>query len=153
MENVTTHCTNNKHSGALLRIRKRLSISTANGGFTIIEVLMAIIILTIGLLGLAPLMVTSMYGNSFASELTTANLVASDYIENLKTVASFDAIPFLETTNEIENKFTRQTRIDDSDSEASVPKGLYWIQVTVSWTDHEGVARSVNYNTYRAISL
>ncbi|PJA27440.1 MAG: hypothetical protein CO189_07045 [candidate division Zixibacteria bacterium CG_4_9_14_3_um_filter_46_8] len=131
----------------------RRNIGSKEKGFTIIEVLVAIILLTIGLLGMAPMMVTSMSGNSFANELTAANMIASDYIENLKTVTNFAAIPFIETTNNIQTKFTRQTRIDDSNSDGSVPGGLYWIQVTVSWTDKQGIARSVNYNTYRAISL
>ncbi len=122
-------------------------------GFTLIEVLMAMIILTIGLLGLAPLMVTSMTGNSFAHELTSANIIASDYIENLKTIPSFSPIPFIETTNNIDNKYTRQTRVDDSTSDVSVPAGLYWVQVTVSWTDQQGIVRSVSYDTYRSITL
>jgi len=127
------------------------SINNNDSGYTLIEVLVAMIILTIGILGLAPLMVTSMSGNSFANDLTTANMVASDYIENLKTVNNFPVIPFIETTNNVEGKFTRQTRVDDNNSDANVPDGVYRIQVNVNWTDQQGLARSVNYNTYRAI--
>jgi type IV pilus modification protein PilV len=122
-------------------------------GFTLIEVLMAMIVFTIGVLGLAPLMVTSMTGNSFANDLTAANMIATDYIENLKTVPTFAAIPFIETTNNIDNKFTRQTRIDDFRSDPTVPNGVYRIQVTVSWVDQQGLARSVNYSTYRSIDI
>jgi len=111
------------------------------------------IIFSIGLLGLAPMMVTSMYGNSFANDLTVANMVASDYIENLKTVQVFANIPFIETTNNVQGKFTRQTRVDDSTSDGGVPNGIYRIRVTVSWTDQQGLSRSVNYDTFRSISL
>jgi hypothetical protein len=98
-------------------------------------------------------MVTSMTGNSFANDLTTANMVASDYIENLKTVVTFANIPFIETTNNIQGKFTRQTRVDDNSSDGTVPSGLYRIQVTVNWVDQQGLARSVTYNTYRSVTL
>ncbi len=119
-----------------------------NKGFTIIEVLMAIIILTIGLLGLAPLMVTSMAGNEFANDMTEANLIATDQIENLKTIPNFSPTPFLETVTGIQNRFTRQTRVDDSNSDSNVPENLYYINVVVSWVDKNGIARSVNYNTF-----
>ncbi|MBD3170797.1 MAG: prepilin-type N-terminal cleavage/methylation domain-containing protein [candidate division Zixibacteria bacterium] len=122
-------------------------------GYTLIEVLMAMIIFTIGLLGLAPMMVTSMTGNSFANDLTTANIIASDYIENLKTVGTFSPMPFIETTNNVEGKFTRQTRIDNNSTDGSVPSGLYRIAVTVNWTDQQGLARSVSYNTFRTEEL
>ena len=125
-------------------------ILNTEDGFTLIEVLMAMIILSIGILGIAPLMVTSMSGNSFANDLTTANVIATDYIENLKVVPNFVA-PFIETTNNVEGKFTRQTRVDDTSSDGSVPNGLYLIRVNVSWVDQQGIARSVSYDTYRAM--
>jgi prepilin-type N-terminal cleavage/methylation domain-containing protein len=126
-------------------------IKNIESGYTLIEVLMAMIILTVGLLGVAPLMVTSMSGNSFANDLTTANMVASDYIENLKTVTTFPTIPFIENTANVQGKFNRQTRVDDINSDATVPNGMYRIQVNVNWVDQEGLSRSVSFNTYRAI--
>ncbi|MCP4634416.1 MAG: hypothetical protein GY855_15925, partial [candidate division Zixibacteria bacterium] len=82
-----------------------------------------------------------------------ANMVASDYIENLKTVPTFATIPFIETTNNVEGKFTRQTRIDDNSSDGTVPVGLFRIQVNVNWVDQQGLARSVTYNTFRSETL
>jgi len=120
-------------------------------GFTILEVMVAILVLSIGILGLAPLFVVSMYGNSFSNEMTRANLLATDKIETLKGFSSFSPMPYTQTETGLEGIFTRQTRVDDSTTNASVPVGVYAIQITVSWIDQSGVARAINYLTYKGI--
>jgi len=120
-------------------------------GFTILEVMVAILVLSIGILGLAPLFVVSMYGNSFSNEMTRANLLATDKIETLKGFSSFSPMPYTETEAGLEGIFTRQTRVDDSTTDGSVPVGVYAIQITVSWIDQNGVARAINYLTYKGI--
>jgi type IV pilus assembly protein PilV len=52
-------------------------------GFTLLEVIVAISILTVGLLGLATMQVTSIKGNFFASRVTEGSAVASDRLEKL----------------------------------------------------------------------
>ena len=120
-------------------------------GFTILEVMVAILVLSIGILGLAPLFVVSMYGNSFSNEMTRANLLATDKIETLKGFSSFSPMPYTQTETGLEGIFTRQTRVDDSTTNGSVPVGVYAIQITVSWIDQSGVARAINYLTYKGI--
>ena len=52
-------------------------------GFSLIEVLIAMVILAVGLLGTAALQISSMRGNSFAGNITEANAYAQEKMEDL----------------------------------------------------------------------
>lgn len=54
-----------------------------NKGFTIIEVLIAMVILGIGLLSLATMQVTGIKGNATANRITTGSSFSADRIEKL----------------------------------------------------------------------
>ena len=58
--------------------------SHKNSGFTLPEVLIAIVVLMIGLLGVAGLTVTVIRGNVFSKQMTTAVTLASDQMERIK---------------------------------------------------------------------
>ena len=53
-------------------------------GFTLIEIMIAIFILTVGLLGVAGMAATVINGNAFGKEITTAATLAQDKMEELK---------------------------------------------------------------------
>jgi prepilin-type N-terminal cleavage/methylation domain-containing protein len=55
-------------------------------GFTLIEVLVALIILSFSLLALAGLMVTTTKNNSFGSHMTEAATFAQDKLEELRAI-------------------------------------------------------------------
>jgi type IV pilus assembly protein PilV len=58
-----------------------------NGGFSLIEVLVALSILAVGLLALALLQVTAVKGNAVASKWTVATHLAQDRLERFRHVA------------------------------------------------------------------
>lgn len=60
---------------------------TNNKGFTLIEAMIALAVFSIGLLGIASMLITSVKGNSFAFKTTTATTLAQAQIEEL---SSFD---------------------------------------------------------------
>jgi type IV pilus assembly protein PilV len=53
-------------------------------GFTLIEVLIGMVILTIVSLGLMSLTVSTIRGNTFSRHMTTASTLAQDKIEQVK---------------------------------------------------------------------
>ena len=55
-----------------------------DNGFTLIEVLIAIVILSVGLLGMASLTVGIINGNKFSNGLTTATTLAQDKMEDIR---------------------------------------------------------------------
>ncbi len=56
------------------------------GGFTLIEVLVALVILSVGLLGLAMFQITAIKGNAIAAKWTVATELAQDRIERFRHV-------------------------------------------------------------------
>ncbi len=132
-------------------MRKKLTQRLGNEkGITLLEVLVAMIILAFGVLGLAPMIVISMYGNSYSNQVSVANAIAQDRLEEIKTWLEVTPIPYSQTVNSIHGTFTRETLVGDATTDASVPNGVYRIQVNVTWTDQKQLSRSVSYFTYKA---
>jgi len=123
-------------------------------GFSIIEVMIAISILSIGILALASMQVAAMRGNSFAGSVTEGSTWALDHIEKLMNLPWDDA--------------SLQDKDDDeaggladigADADFMVTRGRYaihWnvannvvtantrtVNVIVTWSDH-GVQKSVS---------
>jgi type IV pilus assembly protein PilV len=59
-------------------------------GFTLLEVMIALVILSVGLLGLAALQLVAVKSNAFSSEMTYATMIAQQQIEGLKSLPFTD---------------------------------------------------------------
>ena len=60
------------------------TLNADNKGFTLIEVMIAIVILSVGLLGMASLTVGIIKGNKFSNEVTTATTLGQDKMEDIR---------------------------------------------------------------------
>jgi len=60
-------------------------------GFTLLEVMIALVILSVGLLGLAALQLVAVKSNAFSSEMTYATMLAQQHTEVLKSLPFADA--------------------------------------------------------------
>ena len=123
-------------------------------GFSIIEVMIAISILSIGILALASMQVAAMRGNSFAGGVTEGSTWALDQIEKLMSLPWTDAS--LQDAD-----LDGAGGLDDmgADADFQVTKGRYaihWnvannvvtnntrtVNVIVTWTEH-GAQKSVS---------
>ena len=56
-------------------------------GFTLLEVLIAVSIFAIGILAVASMQLTSIQGNAFGNEMTTATFLAQAQLERMKSVS------------------------------------------------------------------
>lgn len=120
--------------------------SPDNKGFTIIEVMIAVLVLSFGLLALAGLSASIISSNRFSAQLSAATTLAQDKIEDIRRVAYSNVSSGSETG--IDEKgtsggiFDRATVVLD-DQPAS---GMKTVTVTVSW-DWRGSSHDVALKT------
>jgi len=109
-------------------------------GFTLIEVLIAMLILAIGLLSLATLATTVINGNAFSNKMTTATTRAQDKMEQLKN-SSYASLSS-GGPETIQSIYTRQWTVTNDSPAANMKK----IQVKVTWS-WQGSNHDVVLNT------
>jgi Tfp pilus assembly protein PilV len=115
-------------------------------GFSLLEILIALIFLAVGLLALAGLQMTSLRGNNFSHHLSLATIAAQDRLEFLKNLplSSNRLLP-----NQYDDRpvtlsgmsFERTYSVTEANS-------MRTIQYTVRWND--GRDHSVSFTTRRA---
>jgi type IV pilus assembly protein PilV len=115
--------------------RSRLQRPGEEGGFTLIEVLIALLVLMVGMAGILSLQLTSMKATSFSRHATEASSLAEDKVEDLRTVA-LDSTRFVNGTDQVdargvaddEGPYTRAWTISPGTDTTIV-------NVSVSWTE------------------
>ena len=152
-----------------------MKIIQKKSGFTMIEVMLAMLILSVALLGVARISVSVVRGNAFSSNFTTATALAQEKLEKLSNLAFDDAS--LNDAN-AENNSTagllssattdfQETQVDVN-GVASMPGGIFtrtwnvWdrtdlsnpatrkdIAVIVSWQDVQGNPKTATISTTR----
>ncbi len=134
-------------------MESRVTIGTVERqrGFTLIEITIAIFILTIALLGLISVTTMVIKGNSFSQEMTTATTLARDKLEETKD-KPYSAVTGGVTVDYLNKDsspgaagafYTRTLTVDASNAEMKA------IQVEVSWS-WMGITRRVKLNTIMA---
>jgi type IV pilus assembly protein PilV len=117
-------------------------------GFSLIEVLIALIFLAIGILAIASLQVTSVRGNFFSNNLMQATYVAQDRLEFLKNLP-YDSSRLAQGNYKPDPDgpvtvsgivFNRSYTVSDA--------GYKLIDYTVTWND--GVDHRISFSTIRA---
>ncbi len=115
-------------------------------GFSLVEVLVGLVFLSIGLLAVAGLQGTSVRGNKFSNNLMQATYVAQDGLEFLKT------LPLSSTDLQAGNHNSGSTVLGGITFNRSytvvVNGNLRTIRYTVTWND--GISRTVNFSTIRS---
>ena len=107
--------------------------STADDGFTMIEILIAMSIFAVGILAVATMQTTAINGNSTARKHTEATICLSDRVEALMAMPYKDALlddSVHHTADAGQGVITYTTEWDVS-NEADFKK----VTVTVSWRD------------------
>jgi len=106
-----------------------------NNGFTLIEVLVAMVILSVGLLGTAALITGIINGNKVSNRISTATTCAQDKMEEIRRLG-YSGMPASDTTttepyNSITN-YSLYKRVTFTDV-VNPAVGMKTVTVTVSW--------------------
>ena len=110
-----------------------IRMAQSKKGFSLLELLIALVILSVGLLGAAEMQVASISGNAFSSNVTVATGLAQNKIEELKKLPNSDAT--LSAGDHDEGLlpgtaiFSRSSNVNDLSAE------LKRVTVSVRWTD------------------
>ncbi len=118
-------------------------------GVTMLEVMISILILTIGILGLAPLIGIAVHNNSYANELTVANALAQKEIESLVAQPNYGSLPMTDTRDSVSGVFRVSRRVDDNSVLGSIPSGIYKLSVKIEWVDAKQKSRSLDYSIFK----
>jgi type IV pilus assembly protein PilV len=115
-------------------------------GFTLIEVVAGLIILAIGLLGIAAMQITSTTGSYFSSNVTQATFFAQDRLEYLKNLPYTDSN--LSNGQYNEGKISTTIFSREYDVAEDIGNSMKTITVTIQWTDR--VNHSISFSTIRS---
>jgi type IV pilus assembly protein PilV len=117
-------------------------------GFSLMEVLVSMIVLAVGLLGLAPMVTVSIQGNSISRDNSVVSGLLRQKVEQFQSSSTMPSTPYEELEEGLENIYSRTTQINDHSSDSLIPDGLYYVEVAVNWVDQQNVNRSMSYATY-----
>jgi prepilin-type N-terminal cleavage/methylation domain-containing protein len=123
--------------------RLNLRLFVKSGGFSLIEILIAIIILSISLLALASLMATTSRNTSFGGHITEAATYAQDQLEQLRG-ASWGGINNNWRDPSGAANRTAPSGIDYSRTLNVVQSGnIKTVTITLNWTDQTAHSFSI----------
>ena len=117
-------------------------------GFTLIEVLIGLVILAIGLLGIAGMQASSVKGNFFSNNLTEATYIAKDRLELLKTLPFGDGALSVSTRSDGTTPGSSGIAFNRTYTVTQDGTGFKTITYQVAWND--GVARAITFTTIRS---
>ena len=122
--------------------------SLSSTGFTLVEVLISIVVLSIAVLGFSAMTLGTIRGLSFSDKLTTATTLAQRQMEVLNN-APYDQVVAdnypIEDYGSIAGypKFSRSVTVADATPENNTKT----VTVNVRWLDDAGTTRNVNLST------
>ena len=122
-------------------------------GFTLLEVMIAITILAFGILAIASMQTSSMYGNSLADRLTEGTSWAGNKMEELLTIPDTDAQLSSgnhgpETVMSGVSRYDVRWRVIDSVDPSNPLEDAKLIIVTVTWQE-KGIPKSTRLRSIR----
>jgi type IV pilus modification protein PilV len=124
-----------QQESALSRKRTKVIRDAQQGGFTLVEVLVAIVILAVGLLAVARLQSQAVRSNNFGNQLNEATFLAQDKAEELRVINK----RYLADTTQDEPSAIRDTKNNwtvDSDGDG--------INDEFNWTNPESTETNLD---------
>lgn len=117
-------------------------------GLTLLEALIGLLILSFGLLGLAPLLVLSVESNSISQDVLAVSSLAKEKLELYSDPSQIPlTLPYHEKEENIDSTYNRLTYIWDNTTDSTIAEDLANIRVTIAWVDKTGSTRLSEYTS------
>jgi type IV pilus assembly protein PilV len=115
-------------------------------GFTLIEMLIALVLLAIGLLAIAGMQLTSVKGNFFSNNLTQASIMGQDRLEALRQLD----INHADLDLGVHSEGTIEGTIFSREYTVSLVPGTTMRNITVTVRWREDSNHAISFSTMRA---
>jgi type IV pilus assembly protein PilV len=100
-------------------------------GFTLLEIMIALVVLSVSLVALAGLQISAIRGNTFSKRMTTAVSIANEKMEQLKNSSYANILSESSIqVNQSNMNFTRQVTVTNN----SPLPNTKTVNVTVTWS-------------------
>jgi len=113
-------------------------------GLTLVEILISLIIFSVGMLGLSGLTTVIMHGNTLSQKITMATVLAQDKAEAVHNV------PYDQLTSQMEHvitdnksRYTRRMEVADN----TPRQGMKMVSIDVYWMQSKASNRHVSLKT------
>jgi prepilin-type N-terminal cleavage/methylation domain-containing protein len=120
-------------------------VLSRKNGFSLLEVLIALLLFAVGILAIGGIQIGSIRGNSFSQEVTQATVLSQEKLEELKRMPFDDSNLGIGHYDEgvlSDSRFSRSYEVEP------ISLTLKAVRVTVSWT--ENIDHSVSLSTLKA---
>jgi type IV pilus assembly protein PilV len=131
-------------------IKEKIADFREEEGFTLLELLFALTILSVGLLGTAVLTTGIIRGNFFSKNITSATAVAQTTIEGAQRVGYTAVNTYVTDSSKVPStvsmggvSFSQSASVTNN----SPASNMKTISITVSWNEANNAARSVTLQT------
>jgi len=121
------------------------SLISKKNGFSLIEVLIALVLFAVGILGVGAMQIGSIKGNSFSQEVTQATVLSQEKLEELRKM-DFDDSNL--SSGHHDEGVLSGSGFSRSYDVANISATLKAVTVTVKWT--EEMEHSVSLSTMKA---
>ena len=111
--------------------------------------MVSMVVISIGLLGILPLIGVSIHNNTYSFDIDSANALAREEVESLMKTATYPQIPYTRTKTSPSGVYTTTATVDDNTVSATVPSGVFRIRVKVEWVDQANNNRTVEYAVFK----
>lgn len=116
-------------------------------GLSLLEVMVSMIVLSIGILGMAPMVVLSVDGNNTSQDVLEASMLAKETIEYYEGLESLPLLPIQEEESALNGVYSRAVSVYDNATDTTLPDGVANLEVVISWIDQTGQSRISTYAT------
>lgn len=119
-----------------------------NSGFTLLETLISLLVLSLGILGLAPLIILSIDSNNMSQDVMIVSNIAKERLETYSDPAQIPVVlPYKLIEDNIDNTYNCVTYIWDNTTDTTISAGLANIRVAIAWIDKTGSTRLSEYTS------